>query len=268
MKKTMRKSALLSSVAMLLVSCIVLTSATYAWFAAAKKVTVDTLSASVQKASGLQISAWKDDLTKYGNNVSMTDLSNAGESKLLNEGDVIKPVTTADTTAFVTGEFDDNNNITFATAPDGSYYKIRVYLKAAEGMTVDMAKTTISFENGISVNPMNAFKAAVVVSGAETGNGTTFVTFDAHTSWTGTNATGGSYTKDGANGNANITGGTTVTAVEGFAAVPAFKLVADTAATVDVFVWLEGQDPDCTEMMANGKVTCNLAFNEQGYTGA
>ena len=46
MKKTMRKSALLSSVAMLIVSAIVLTSATYAWFSSSKVVAVEELAAA------------------------------------------------------------------------------------------------------------------------------------------------------------------------------------------------------------------------------
>lgn len=266
MKKTMRKSALLSSVAMLLVSCIVLTSATYAWFAASKKVTVQELNASVQKASGLQISAVKDDLTAYGNSVTTEQLINAGESKILGSSDVIRPVTTADTSSFVTGEFDDSSNIKFATAPDGTYYKLRVYLKAASGMTVDMAKTTINFTSGVTVDPKMAFKAAVVVDGGTP----QFVTFDSHTTWIGTANTTKSFAKDGTNGNANITtaDGKSITAVEGFANVPEFTLEADTPVAVDVYIWLEGQDPDCTEAMANGTVRCNLAFSEKGYTGA
>ena len=56
MKKTMRKSALLSSIAMLVVSAIVLTSATYAWFSSSKDVNVTGIDSTVKVADGLLIS--------------------------------------------------------------------------------------------------------------------------------------------------------------------------------------------------------------------
>lgn len=57
MKKTFKKRALISAIAMLIVSAIVLTSATYAWFSMAKRVEVESMELNVTSPEGIQISA-------------------------------------------------------------------------------------------------------------------------------------------------------------------------------------------------------------------
>ena len=63
----MKKRSLFAAVAMLIVSAVVLTSATYAWFASGTEVTVSTVSADVSNSDGsIKISAdgsnWKTTL--------------------------------------------------------------------------------------------------------------------------------------------------------------------------------------------------------------
>lgn len=57
MKKTFKKRAFISAIAMLVVSAIVLTSATYAWFSMAKRVEVSDMELNVTSPEGIQISA-------------------------------------------------------------------------------------------------------------------------------------------------------------------------------------------------------------------
>lgn len=57
MKKTFKKRAFISAIAMLVVSAIVLTSATYAWFSMAKRVEVNEMELNVTSPEGIQISA-------------------------------------------------------------------------------------------------------------------------------------------------------------------------------------------------------------------
>lgn len=57
MKKTFKKRAFISAIAMLIVSAIVLTSATYAWFSMAKRVDVKSMELNVTSPEGIQISA-------------------------------------------------------------------------------------------------------------------------------------------------------------------------------------------------------------------
>lgn len=256
MKKTMRKSALLSSVVMLLVSCIVLTSATYAWFSAARKVYVDTLTAGVQKASGLQISA---DGATYKTTVTTDELAGVANAKsVIPTTGTIKPVSTVDTTAFVTGEFDDKDQVTFETVDtttDKAYYRAHVWLKAAEDMTVTLRDTNL----GGATLSKTALKYAVVVGD----NDPIFVAADGVTdAWTGIQTAGGTFSKNSTSGAADVgASGTSITPKASLSDVT-ISLTANNAVEVDVYLWLEGQDPQCTEAMANDAITIKLAFSD------
>ena len=57
MKKTIKKRAFVSAIAMLIVSAIVLTSSTFAWFSMSKQATVDSMDLTVSSPEGIQISA-------------------------------------------------------------------------------------------------------------------------------------------------------------------------------------------------------------------
>lgn len=57
MKKTIKKRAFISAIAMLIVSAIVLTSSTFAWFSMAKSVDVETMQLNITSPEGIQISA-------------------------------------------------------------------------------------------------------------------------------------------------------------------------------------------------------------------
>lgn len=68
MKKTIKKRAFISAIAMLIVSAIVLTSSTFAWFSMAKKVEVESMKLSITSPEGIQLSAnakaWTTTITK------------------------------------------------------------------------------------------------------------------------------------------------------------------------------------------------------------
>lgn len=57
MKKTIKKRAFVSAIAMLIVSAIVLTSSTFAWFSMSKEATVQSMDLTVSSPEGIQISA-------------------------------------------------------------------------------------------------------------------------------------------------------------------------------------------------------------------
>lgn len=67
MKKTIKKRAFVSAIAMLIVSAIVLTSSTFAWFSMSKEATVESMNLTVSSPEGIQISAnasaWTASLT-------------------------------------------------------------------------------------------------------------------------------------------------------------------------------------------------------------
>lgn len=67
MKKTIKKRAFVSAIAMLIVSAIVLTSSTFAWFSMSKEAKVESMDLTVSSPAGIQISAnasaWTASLT-------------------------------------------------------------------------------------------------------------------------------------------------------------------------------------------------------------
>ena len=67
MKKTIKKRAFVSAIAMLIVSAIVLTSSTFAWFSMSKEASVQSMDLTVSSPEGIQISAnastWTASLT-------------------------------------------------------------------------------------------------------------------------------------------------------------------------------------------------------------
>lgn len=63
MKKTLRRRTFISAIAMLIVSAIVLTSSTFAWFSMAKKVEVESMELNITSPDGVQLSANADAFT-------------------------------------------------------------------------------------------------------------------------------------------------------------------------------------------------------------
>ncbi len=67
MKTTIKKRAFVSAIAMLIVSAIVLTSSTFAWFSMSKEASVESMNLTVSSPEGIQISAnasaWTASLT-------------------------------------------------------------------------------------------------------------------------------------------------------------------------------------------------------------
>ncbi len=74
MKKTIKKRAFVSAIAMLIVSAIVLTSSTFAWFSMSKVATVDSMELNVSSPEGVQISA---NANAWTANLTSDDLFNA-----------------------------------------------------------------------------------------------------------------------------------------------------------------------------------------------
>jgi beta-mannanase len=91
MKKTFKKRAFISAIAMLIVSAIVLTSATYAWFSMAKQVTVDSMELNITSPEGIQISANTTNFTTKLTTANITGTDDTAAGKRFNayEGNII-----------------------------------------------------------------------------------------------------------------------------------------------------------------------------------
>ena len=260
MRKTMRKSALLSSVAMLIVSAIVLTSATYAWFASSDRVDVKSIKATVETSSGLLISIDKG--ISWKTSVDVTD----------QKPSTFSPVSTATGKAgtWVTGGYkNDVLELKAATAgTTGQYMAYEVWVKGPVGETVTVTPNFI--ESGAEVKKAMKFalyditdsdatKHSFIGNGTKTGviaaDGTT-------TGYQGTSATGNQTGVNTENGAFTI-GGTSITEVDKYT----FTLGAAPSKFM-AYVWVEGNDVDCNgEKISGQKVEFAVNMTLPTYEG-
>lgn len=77
MKKTIKKRAFISAIAMLIVSAIVLTSSTFAWFSMSKEAQVSSMNLNITTADGISISA---NTHKFGTTVTVDDIIPTAET--------------------------------------------------------------------------------------------------------------------------------------------------------------------------------------------
>ena len=95
MKNTLRKRTFISAIAMLLVSAIVLTSSTFAWFSMATRVEVESMDLNITSPDGVQISA---NTSAFTTTLTLADLKgestarwNAYEGNINNIPDSLRP---------------------------------------------------------------------------------------------------------------------------------------------------------------------------------
>lgn len=183
MKKTIKKRAFISAIAMLIVSAIVLTSSTFAWFSMAKQVEVEAMNLSITSPEGIQLSAnataWTTKLTTAelkGEAVAPYARFNAYDGNKNNIPTILSPVSSAfslyaDSTklpVWFGGSIDDKNmlhitQISSDTAADAGYVAFDVFVKLADAQKVSFNKSTVTCEG----NPeaVYAMRVAVVNCG-------------------------------------------------------------------------------------------------------
>lgn len=153
----MKKRRILLALIMLIISGISLTTATYAWFTANRKVTVDEIDVRAQSSGGIQISA---DAETWTNFVDTTALMDEGlPAKGINNyvptnSEALSPVTTigkngnAGKFDFYLGTLDESgNNVSLASVADSDKkyiaFDLYFYSATAQNVSFDAAATSI-----------------------------------------------------------------------------------------------------------------------------
>ena len=245
MKKTMRKSALLSSVAMLIVSAIVLTSATYAWFSSSKVVTVEELSAEVKVSTGLLISVYKGADWSTSVDFAKGVAVKAGWGTGIPA--TFDPVSSADAKSWITAIYDeDTDALTVSEAlpgTEGDFVAVPLWVTGPVGETVN---ATITWNVDSQAAKCVKFALLPSADGENPDSYTQAVPVEANdpTGFMGVSAAGTTTAADGAfvtDGGANIAEITeadlTFTIPEGTSTTQPIKYIA--------YIWLEGNDKDC-----------------------
>ncbi len=273
--KNMRKKALLSSLAMLLVAVVALSAATYAWFTNSQKASISTINVTAAQASGLQISATGATGT-WGTNLDPTGTVPT----------TFVPSSSVDTSTFFSGGIGEDGLLTASDvtiAGDTESTTTSVYMKNVFYLKTDAETATLKFD-ALSVqvgekNLSESVRFALVYQGtADVAAVTDSTTFDGTASTTIYEPKATSHSTSGASGTILTTMALNqaVTSVDP-GAVPAESTTAqvtvtDAAAGTEIvtlpqgiskmvlYIWLEGQDVDCINGAAGDNIDVDISF--------
>lgn len=273
--KNMRKKALMSSLAMLLVAVVALSSATYAWFTNSQKASISTIEVKAAAASGLQISATGATGT-WGTNLDPTGTVPSA----------FIPSSSVDTTSFFSGGIGDDGTLTatdVTLAGDTESTVGSQYMKNVFYLKTDAESSVLKFDQlNVTTGTKNlseSVRFALVYQGtANVAAVTDATTFEGTAQTIIYEPKATSHSTSGAAG-AELTTMALNQAVTAVApdAIPAASTTAQdtvtnaTAGTTIVtipqgiskmvlYIWLEGQDVDCINRAAGDTINADIAF--------
>lgn len=175
MKKTLKKRTFISAIAMLIVSAIVLTSSTFAWFSMAKRVEVENMELNITSPDGVQVSA---NASAFTTMLTLADIKGesgarwaAYEGNQNNFPELLAPSSSAfDTTRalpkFFSGSIDDSGkiNATQVMSDVGSgYVAFDIFVKVGQDQKVYWNETKIDCADNEDVT--SAMRVALVNCG-------------------------------------------------------------------------------------------------------
>lgn len=260
----MKKRSFIAALAMLVVSAIVLTSATFAWFSLGQEVSVANISVGVAQADGLGISATSGGT--YGPTLSLSDIISAKQYYNFVDpanNEVMDPVSGNGlaTSTWYQGHMEGDSTIISAMTRgtgtgeynQGRFYCFPVYIKysGASGTyaTVNITNSTITNNDANKTTTGGALSAARLAVYADSQTPSTKVYVPDTTGDTApyryATATNTNYT--------NFTNGVVVTQLSGMDTI---SLTAGTPQKVWIVLWLEGTDEQCTDSVAAGGSIC------------
>lgn len=297
MKKTFKKRAFISAIAMLIVSAIVLTSATYAWFSMAKRVEVESMELNVTSPEGIQISA---NTSAFTTKLTVDDIKGesstrftAYEGNINNIPETVKPSSSAFATSgflpkFFDGSINDQGKMDVYARDDvgSGFVAFDLFIKVKAATTVKFGSSTVTCE----ANPElpTAMRIALVRCGtvAEKADAATIKSVlpgnalgskviyeldaSSHTAAaTALGASGVMETKGIQSAGLNIATNNPFTNTINGAAINATIATAASQATiavnagitrVRVYMWMEGNDVDCANDVAGATINFNLVL--------
>lgn len=175
MKKTLKKRTFISAIAMLIVSAIVLTSSTFAWFSMAKRVEVETMELNITSPDGVQISANADAFTTV---LTLADIKGESTARWAayegNQNNFPELLVPSSSTLFVdkslpvfySGSINDSGRISASQVMSdvgSGYVAFDLFVKVGADQKVFWSESSITCEDNPEV--VSAMRMAVVNCG-------------------------------------------------------------------------------------------------------
>lgn len=175
MKNTLKKRTFISAIAMLIVSAIVLTSSTFAWFSMAKRVEVETMELNITSPDGVQLSG---NANAFTTSLTLADLKGETSARWAayegNENNFPELIVPSSSDLFVdrslpkffSGSINDAGriNATLVSSDVGSgYVAFDIFVKVGQDQQVYWNETTITCEDNPDV--VSAMRVALVNCG-------------------------------------------------------------------------------------------------------
>ena len=175
MKNTLRKRTFISAIAMLLVSAIVLTSSTFAWFSMATRVEVESMDLNITSPDGVQISA---NTSAFTTTLTFADLTgestarwNAYEGNTNNIPETLRPSSSALYVAnslprFLEGSVDATDTLVLKRVSsdiEGGYVVFDLFVKVGEAQKIYWGSSTVECETNPDVK--TAMRLALINCG-------------------------------------------------------------------------------------------------------
>ena len=278
----MKRKALITATAVLLVAVMCLATASYAWFTSGKTASINPFDLTVSAGEGSIMIAPATPAANgftnngYANVRNLADWTNIGTlptNNTLTACSTTGTVADGATTPVFMGTTYDAGTWTADATVKNSYLLISFYAYSPRSTTADL---TVDFKANDGGN-LSVFESAVkvglgVVDVAEenkasatkdttlVGKGFGIYTLDSH-DWDALVTAGGKVTRgtDGA-----FTGDTTdITVNNGALELADQEFTANVPKLYTVAIWLEGQDPDCYGDFDCGSIKCDVVFTEQ-----
>ena len=175
MKKTLKKRTFISAIAMLIVSAIVLTSSTFAWFSMAKRVEVESMELNITSPDGVQISG---NASAFTTMLTLADLKGettarwaAYEGNENNFPELLVPSSSnmnvsRSLPTFYAGSIDDSGYINatqVASDTTSGYVAFDIFVKVGQDQKVYWNETTVTCDDNPDV--VSAMRVALVNCG-------------------------------------------------------------------------------------------------------
>ena len=290
MKKTMKRRAFISAIAMLIVSAIVLTSSTFAWFSIAKEAQVSPMNLSITTADGISISA---NTHKFGTTVTTDDIIPTGDlagKNLAADADhtnnipaLLAPASSefglsGGYPVFYKGSIGEDKKVSVTKITDeklGCFVVFDLFVQVSNNnQTVKLAGTTVTSDDPSVIKAMRlgilncgykefAQKDATKTITTNAAANTVLWIVDGNDDckYIQTNTPNGTLSTTGSQATGYVTttsAGRTATATN----ASDLTFIANKGVNrIRFYLWVEGNDPDCVNAIAGGNFDFNLKLS-------